>query len=425
MFRGKQHRWSVLLVFAVVVAAIPTAFAGEDGTPSTEDLAPEPEAISLSLGDWNGWAWAGGSARTISGPMTFDWDGSIDAEFEFFVGDGVVTGNWTLDGSTDNHIEGTVQGQFVTIDNALTFGGGGSVSGSNKVLVLDGESRSVGTSVLASGGDSMSFPVDSTSTIPTLQAEVIHALCEEVHGQWVYSIEQVFEEQGFTTNLLGTWFAAKDRAAAEEALQQLLGDIEAGRTPVGTRADAFDSIASLIAMSNNLVDTWPNWDLDSVLQILDGAERWLAFLRNLTECELRFFGAGNVEQFATGLTHSIQNLIIGFPLKVDEPGVGKAFLHLVHVATRTGAIGPGALNPALALQVEQALIEKGEAILTANVDPDDGFIVVNDETTAVMLGGALLGLTFNVPGPDGDISWNARKTYNAAVNEGTIKGESS
>jgi len=418
MFRGMQHRWSVLLVFALVVAVVPAAVAG--------DLEPEPEATSLTLGDWKGWGWAGGTAVAVAGPVTFDWAASLDAEFDFSVSDDGPAGRWTLTGSGNNHIEGTFGGRFGTIDSALTYTGGGSVSGTNTVLLLDGEGHDTGTSILTSDGQSISFPVDNTSTIPTLEVKVTHALCEEVHGEWAYSIEERLEEHDFTASLDGTWFAVKNADAAQQALDQLLDDAAAGRSPSTNISELFSGISGMIATFQKMVDTWPNWDLDNVLQGVDNAERYIAHLRNLTECELRFFGADNVEQFMNGLSHMIQNLIIG--ATGVEGFDGEAFVQLVHVASRTGAVGPGALNPADALRAEEALIAAGERILAANVDPADGLIIVNDDTAAVMLGGALLGLTFDVPGSDNGAEgtkWNARDTYDSAMGPGEDEAPSS
>ncbi len=76
----------------------------------------------------------------------------------------------------------------------------------------------------------------------------------------------------------------------------------------------------------------------------------------------------------------------------------------------------------LKLTAQQELLEKGQAILAANVDPDDGSILVNDATKGVMLGGALLGLTFDVPGSKnaaGGTSWNARDTYEVTFGPGS------
>ncbi len=147
-----------------------------------------------------------------------------------------------------------------------------------------------------------------------------------------------------------------------------------------------------------------------MLDIAARTEAFLAELRNLTECDERLFGEDNVEVFLDGLTFVLQGLIIGSPASAYS---SHDFQNLVHIAVRNGALGPGAPNPAQAVNAETALIHAGEAILEANLDPADNRIFVNDDTTRVMATGAAMGWAFTVGGN----TYDARGTYEGALGD--------
>lgn len=371
------------------------------------------ETTGLEIGPWWASASAYGTATATGEGVTVTWTGRIPAQFEFdILESGSAVGTWDHTGDgvqevSSADIDGTVIG-------TLTYTGGGAVSGDNRMLVLNGSSRTVGSVVVSAQGQSLGFPVDNESTIPTLYVEITATTCDEAYGEWAYAVEAAFEDEGFTVSLDGYWvgFRGSDFVADDvEGLLDAAGMSGPDADPIESQSPLLGASAALLREYNQFVDRFPNWSTGDVIDMMERAELLLNGLRNLSDCDKRLFGEENVETFLNGLTFLIQNLIIGGAGLEGLPS--DAWQHLTHIAARSGVLGPGADNPAAAVAAEQALIDAGEAILEANIDPEDGLIFINDDTHRVMGTGAAMGWSYHVAGT----TYDARATYGEYIDQ--------
>lgn len=183
------------------------------GWTQTHAQAP-PEVSYLSSGPWTGVAQASGVATTFTLGIDFLYDGVVKANLKIVAeNEASVGGQWTHYGSANNLITGNVSGQQATIDADLLFSGSGTIGGSPEILLLDGSSRSTGSATVSASQGSFTNPVDNESVVPNLQVKIQHAQCDEAYGDWVWALEQEFENQGFRAELEGRlWqFAMRPR----------------------------------------------------------------------------------------------------------------------------------------------------------------------------------------------------------------------
>ena len=363
-----------------------------------------PEVPRLSIGPWTGVAHASGTATTSGSGVDFVWNGSFRGNLSIIAEDETsVRGTWTSRGASQNVV--TASGEDGRIDADLTFSGTGSISGSPEILLLNGTSTSTGTATVSSSQGSITNPVGNESEIGTIQVNIVHAQCDEAYGDWVWAIEQQFEEQGFLAELDGSFMAVREETEIQDQLEALAMAIWEGSPPPVVESPLFDMIGEYILEINAFIDEYPNWSMDDVMNLMAWAEFFLNELRNLRSCDLKFFGEDNVEYFVTALTFQVQQLIIG---ATDIDGLdGSDILQLMEVASRVGAFGPGAPNPFEAVQAEEALRLAAQEILEANLDPEDNRIIANEDTIPAMLTGAIMDWTFFV----GGLTYNARETY--------------
>jgi hypothetical protein len=393
-----SRAWRLGIVLPLVMAAF------LQGSPA--GAQDGPETPHLSLGPWSGVGEASGAATASVAGAKVTWDGPVRADLNVNVeGDTNVSGQWSHQGSAIMTIDGSFQGHQAHLNGDLTFSGPGTVGGDSQVLTLDGTSHTVGTVTASSGQGSASFPVDTQDTIPTMKVTIQFAECDEAYGNFVWAVEQAFQGIGFSTDLQGSLMLERDTKPIQEQMKQLEGIFAGGPAPESTNSPLFDAIAHYVADVNALTEAWPNWSMDQVMDDLAKAEEFLNTLRNLRPCVKRFVGEDNVEYFAQALTFQIQQLIIGGSQLEDLTG-DNAF-KLMQVATRVGAFGPGASNPAQAVKAEEALRTGCERILEQNVDPSSGLIKINEDTQKAMLTGAIMDWSFDVAG----LSYSARDTY--------------
>lgn len=387
------------------------ADAGHAG--SADDVAPDNEPFPLEIGPWRALGYANGTATASAEGIDIVWTGEIPAEFTFDVFDGgIAEGTWTHTGSAVMEISGNVQGQRLTATGDLTFAGGGAVSGTNEVLQLRGSTATTGSvNVEVAGVGSRSMSISNSNPVPPLTVEVAASTCDEAYGQWVYTVEQEFAEQGFSPSFDGYWLGFRQTDDIENNIGDLLDSINDPSAEGESQSPLMVAAAQLLGEYNAFVDAQP-WTLPAVLGLGERTEQILNILRNLTDCEKRLYGEDNVETFVNGLTFIIQNLAIGSAsggLDLSSSDLQ----HLVHLATRNAALGPGAPNPAAAVAAEDALRSIGAAILEQNVDPADGRIFVNDDTRRVMAIGAAMGWTYTVAGT----TYDARETYEHNIDD--------
>jgi len=368
----------------------------------------QPAGGGMEVGPWEAYAYASGTATAKVSGMDAVWTGDIPAEFELNVGDTAVKGTWMHQGSGTLHLSGTVQGVSADARATYSFTGSGSVTGTSSELTLDGSSRTVGTLKTSAAGSSISEPIDNTTTIPTLHMTVQATTCDEAYGDWTFAVDAAFQGEGFTPSIDGYWMALRNteeaKAGAAALLDQAAMEVPTEAPDEVSASPLLQESAILLHTYNDYVSMWSDVTMDQTMTMLTEAQNLLNAFRNLSSCDKRLYGADNVEQYFDGLTFVIQNLILGKAAEADSAG----WASLIEVASATGAIGPGAPDPALAVKTEQALIDAGQAILEANTSSADPTqIVVNDTTTRVMTEGAIHGWTYTVNGS----TYDARHSY--------------
>lgn len=393
-----MRRVGVVRSVAVAVA-VTTVIA----TPADAQVHEE---LALEMGPWSASGEASGTATASERGVTITWQGSIPAQFEFEISrtdddaPGVATGTWEHQGAAVMTV--TVSGVSAVGD--LAFNGGGRVSGTDTSLQLSGDATTTG--VVSAGP--MQLPVSNSSELPPLPLNVRAVSCDEAYGDWVFTVEQAFEDQGFTASFSGFWIAFRQTSETQGEVAAILdtfgGSSNGDVSDIESRSELVALSSTLLSEYNAFVDAFPGgWTTARVLDVAARTEALLNAWRNLTECDERLIGPDNVETYVNGLTLVVQGLIVG-----GAGGVASsAWEQLAHLGARTGAFGPGASNPAEAVRAEQALIDAGEAILEANVDPADGEVFVNDDTERVMATGAAMGWDYSVNGEFLD----ARDTY--------------
>jgi len=395
--RRRAWRPAAIAILAIVLAGfVPQAHAVE---------APDD---GLATGPWTASGIASGSATASVGAMEIVFNVDIPADFTFDIhSDGSADGTWEHGGSgtfTGTGEQGTVHGD-------LRYSGSGAVGGTNRELLLTGTSRTVGTVRAGGAGQTMAFPVDNTSPIPTLRMRVTAESCDEAYGEWAYTVEQAFEDEGFSATIGGHWLGFRESEAIKdhaEELFRLSTQTGSGAPPVSSESPLLATAANVIRRYNELADGLRAASLDEVFDILADSDAVVNTLRNLSDCEVELLGAANVETYLNGLTFVIQGLIAG---GLDVFEVTSADWQLmVQVAARTGAIGAGAVDPAAAAQAEQALIDEGSAILAEHYLPERDTFEQTDDSVRVLATGAAMGWTYEVAGEP----VNARATYRNA-----------
>jgi len=334
--------------------------------------AVEAPEGGLATGPWTASGTARGTATASEDGLEIVFNVDIPADFTFEIhSDGSADGTWEHGGSgtfTGTGAQGSVHGD-------LRYSGSGAIGGTNRELLLTGTSRTVGTVRAAGAGQSMVFPVDNTSPIPTLRMKVAAMSCDEAYGEWAYTVEQAFEDEGFSATIGGQWvgFRASDEFAEQASdLLELARSFGTG-APVDPAAGAdvmaksslLSLAAAVIAMGNELADLLRNIvpnkaAVDNIFDLLADAEQVINALRNLGDCDRELLGEGNVEHYLGALTGTVQNLVhatAGAGVSTQE------WQLLVQIAARTGAIGAGADNPAAAAAAEAELIGYADQLL--------------------------------------------------------------
>jgi hypothetical protein len=421
-WRALRRSGSVAVALSLAISVTAFAAPPADTAPPTGDeptpvggieIDPFVEPFPLEIGPWKAAGSAQGTATASEQGFEVTWTGRIPAQFDFSIADGgAATGRWEHQGDAIQRLSGSAGGQQITATGRLSFTGNGTVGGTNSQLTLTGSSTTTGNVVASTAAGSFGIPVDGTNPLPTLRLDIAAVSCDEAYGEWAYTVVQAFEGEGFTADFGGYWHAIRETEEVNQSVANLVDATYAGGEGGELVGDSplLRTTAAIVREYNNFVDAFPGWTLEQVLDIATRTESLLAAVRNLTDCDKRLFGEDNIEVFVNALTFVLQGLIIGAP-----PGSYSStdFEHLVHVAVRSGALGPGAPNPAQAVAAETALIRAGEAILEANLDPADNKILVNGDTRRVMATGAAMGWDFTVGGE----TYDARGTYEANLGD--------
>ncbi len=349
----------------------------------------------LTPGEWTATANASGVAAGSPGDMSYVWTGGVEALFQISVPtEGVATGTWAHNGSSDVVINGSLGGDPVTINAVYNFlGSEGTVTGTNRELQLLGNSQSIGSMDMTVAGQTHTAPINSTDPLPMMNVDIIHATCQEAYGNWAWTVEQVFQGVRLSADLVGVFWGFKTSPGLEEQIEGLSPPVsESGDLPENLQGPLYTQINLYMAETEVMLSSWPAWNMDEVMQALTEAERLLNELRNLTPCEERFLDEGAIEEYSSALTFLVQQLVSR--IAEEEDLRGKDILQILEVSTRVGATGSGAPNPGAAAAAENSLRQAAEGVLEANLDGETGELKANQDTIQIMLAGVINGWTY-------------------------------
>ena len=320
--------------------------------------SPTDEVVELTLGDWFGGAqaWGMGAAVVDGAPLT--WSGQIKASYEFTVTESSVAG--TFDLSTSGLLgasaitmryetsEGTMLAEF----NAVG-GSGGVISGTRSDVVFQSRPMgTVGTVWLTSPQGELSFPIDGEPSAVTILTTITSISCDQVIGDWNTSITNQIEQAGWETSFKGPWLAwPRPPEDQQTELDQLIDGME----------ELFEDYAEFDA-SLGVGDDYDPWNADwsGFRSLIDRAIDIQNRIHNLSACDQQAIGAEVIQEWSSALASLVGNLVIAMADRVDET-LGLEFPDLVYLLSSADAIGAygagSAVDPGLAFQVEQALID--------------------------------------------------------------------
>ena len=374
-----------------------TATPPEDTTsdePTSEDVAPdEPEPdqddgdVALDAGPWILTGEATGTvASTIEG-ISFDFFGRFPVTGLVDIsGDGGANGDWHLDGDAILVVSGGPIAGTAEVDVT----GDGLIGGDSKDLDLTGQlaisgSASVGSQTVAI----------SESFAGTMQWRTLSEVCNRAWGEWIFSGDLNMMGGAFVIEAEGTWTGQRDtEGTAEDAASTydaIWGD--ASGQP-DSNLQLMRRSTELIRSYNNWVDSGPTWTVDAITALAEEAEQLIRSFDALSECQRTLFEPDVIEQYLNGLTHVVQNLLVGFN-NLDGTQTD-AFVHLTHLGARVGAFGAGARNPADAVLAEESMRRAAQYILDANADPVDGVPFIVEDTIRAVATAAAMGWSLNV-----------------------------
>lgn len=354
------------------------------------------------------------------------WRGKILAGFRFTVDEsGFADGDWGMTGFGTQEVE--FSGVAATAE--LDYSGGGTIEGSDTTLVAFGDATTTG--VVQPFGQS----INTTAPIPALFID-IDVFCNEMWGDWALTVEQAFEDSGFSGGDAATSFDGvmighvRYEGFSDEAIEVLtengftldMVNSWAGDYAIAERVE-FELVtieahfAAVSAAAQRLEDEYPNWSGPDAYAVVDQIHTLLNVLRNLSGCTQRILGEDQIERWTDSLHRLLRRLIAklvdlelypGRPPRGQgfaNPGVAPepepdpvqatlAYAQLVDFATRSAVIGAGALDPDDAAVAEQELIDAGSRLL-AGLDGAGGS---DDDRRRVLAIGALMGWTFDVDG---------------------------
>lgn len=377
--------------------------------------------------DWVGLGAASGFAAVEQEGVTVAWDGKLNVVFKYNVNDaGLAAGTWILRGEGAQLVE--FQGFEAFGD--LLYGGSGTLGGDESTLVANGSVSTVGV-IEPFGQD-----VNNESSVGPLKVAV-ETFCDEMWGSWELTVENAFQDAGFSGEMSVTEFDGlfvahvkfegfSDEAIdllAEQGIDMALLDSVAADYSIAERVDLdlerMDAhILTAVAATQRLKDTYPDWAEPDVYEAVESLRGLLNVLRNLSDCSRFFIGEDEVEYWTDNASQSLERVIddllgldlfTGEPIQpqgfassstvpvaepVDTARATLAYLQLVDFSMRSAVIGAGALDPAAAAQSEQALIAAGSRLL-AGLDARGG---TPGDRRRVLLAGALMGWQFEVAG---------------------------
>ena len=339
--------------------------ADNDGLTAAVDQANVSVAEVLVPGDWSAHGIASGVATASSDGIDITWEGWIPALFEFtVVGDSDVAsavGEWRHWGGALMRLGGA-QLAADAFGN-VTFSGTGSVGGFADELELDGVSNTTGSVTIEANGVNLSIPVATTSTISGLAVTVEIVRCNEAYGDWVYTVEQEFQDAGFETSFDGFWFAIRDPGLADRQTRSLLSGIDA-TSDIAVASDSSSIIRRLNALMLSELDAVAvavaDDRTDSVIGSMGRYETLVNRWRNASPCAGSVTGQTSEPTYESAATASTLAMV-----ELARPGStdSASFVNLAHIATRSGAVGFGAADEVAAATAERALIAIANAVL--------------------------------------------------------------
>lgn len=405
------------MFLAFALASVASASTGPD------DSARDRDWVAIGV--------AYGSAAAEEQGVSVFWDGQLESVFKFHVdAAGLAAGTWTLVGGGVQEVE---YGGVSAIGN-LDYDGGGTLGGDESSLVASGSVTTTGTI------EPIGIGVDNTSEVGPLSIDV-EVWCDEMWGTWQLTVEQAFEDAGFSggsgfSEFDGTFIGHvrfvgfSDEALAElashgidpELLEWLAADYSIDERVALDQARIDSHLAAASAASQRLKDTYPNWAEADVYEAVNALHGLVNVLQNLSDCSRSILGEDEVETWIDIVNQSLERLIAdlleldlfsGEPVQpqgfatvaappqgesIDPAQASLAYLQLVDFATRSAVIGAGAIDQVAADRSEQALIDVGSRLL-AGLDAVGG---TPNDRRRVLLAGALMGWQFDIAGASVD-----------------------
>ena len=275
-----------------------------------------------------------------------EWQGSLFSYYLWDIG-GDVAGLWTFGGDMhffstageltgEAELNGTGTGEFETAMAIGTLKAQIAIFGSS----FAPEFQAMGGSIdftASSGGftTDFSFPIDPSGTIP-VPVHLISVTCSQVAGEWDDFANSYAASVGGTLSDLTTMFAATR-----------IADLD----PQG-QTDYQAELTDLVSQANDFlkeVKTTHILDQNKFLSLLTKAEQLALSLRQNNDC-----GFTNQWSFSLPIASLVAQLI-DFAYNNPDYFTNHDVFLLTETAVRTGVIGAGAVNPALATEMKSKL----------------------------------------------------------------------
>lgn len=357
--RSGHGRWQRSLTGLLVVALAGTLAAAENDVPTERPPDDVDESAPFSDGDWVGTMSASGTASADIGEVHGDLTTTFFGPIEFASDDGDVVGDGELSGASVMWFTGAILG-YITMQHEAW----GGLEGDAEGLVFDGTHTTEGTSV-ALCPVSGSYPVGpNEGPFGPFDVEVVAFDCHRVFGDWSASFEAAALEGGWHTADIDGQFHA-DRFIVDvspnlrDRAEQLLDDYNSWSDDVRGNVHADAQEAGTV------------FDAELRAEIMDLTNRAIDL-----EHDIR--GAGGDELCAFGtqlgdvsflLTAAVQELMI-FVLEGHAAVDGSLLRDIEEILSYMGGIGPGAVRPGKAQQLEGLLEQRGAEVLEDHLVTD-------------------------------------------------------
>jgi hypothetical protein len=381
-------RRSLALVLAlVVVMTAPSA------------LAQGEQPAELTLGDWQGFAFASGFTWAAEADILVTWVATIESEYEFTVTDGGIEGEFDLESSgVQGNYEMKMSG--VTPDGQMNASfniddpAGGTISGARSELQF--ESTTVTTSGTLSMdiyGSKTDLPIRGAPSTVSITNTITHLTCDMAVGNWDVSITQQIQDQGWTPEWQGHWVAVLIPPPGQETAQEELID------DLSELTKDFDDYRISLGRA---VGPDPNFDPTAIrsaelVPLVNRATAIANRLHNLSPCDAAAIGSETLQKWRTALADMVGDLVLtaGEAVAAQNKFPGfDSLIALVQAADTTGSYGAGSpLGAGQASEIEAALIDLTSRSIEGHLNNSTG----NDDHYRWAAGGVATAVSHGWP----------------------------